>query len=106
MEMAQEVDTLMKKGGDILRELAVHQGSAYRRYGEALEKFGSGESSATELFKTAGDLYFREAGHIGAGLFAAASEVVNWALGKAIPGTTSGDVPVDPQPAVKIRRPR
>ena len=93
--MAQEVDALQKKGGDILRELAIHQATAYRSYGEALEKFGSGKSSATELFKTAGDLYFREVGHIGAGLFAAASEMVSWALGKTIPGTKSGDLAED-----------
>jgi hypothetical protein len=79
--MAQETDSLLKKGGDVLREIASHQGAAYRQYGEALEKFGTGEMNAGELLKTAGDLYFREVGRIGAGLFEASTEAISRALG-------------------------
>jgi len=91
INMAQETNSSLKKGGDVLRELANHQGAAYRRYGEALQKFGAGETSASDLFKVAGDLYFQEAGRISAGLFAASSEVFTWALGRAgIDVTTDG----------------
>jgi len=81
--MAQEAESLLSKGSDVLRELASHQGLAYRQYGEALVKFGSGEINASELFKTAGDLYFKEVGQIGAGLFEASTEVFSSALGTA-----------------------
>ena len=46
-------------------------------------KFGSGEIDASELFKTAGDLYFKEVGQIGADLFEASTEVFSSALGTA-----------------------
>ena len=80
--MAQEADSFLKKGGDVLRELASHQGAAYRQYGEALQKYGAGEIDAGKLVKAAGDLYFAEVGRVSSSLFSASSEVVNWALGK------------------------
>jgi hypothetical protein len=81
--MAQEAESALGRSGQVLRELASHQGAAYRRYGEALEKFGAGELAATELFKTAGDLYLKEAERVAASAFQAGVDVFSFALGKA-----------------------
>jgi hypothetical protein len=81
--MAKEAESILKKGGDALREAAAHQGMAYRSYGEALEKFGKGEIDATDLFKTAGDLYFKEVGRVGASLFGAGTNLIGNVLGSA-----------------------
>ena len=81
--MAHEAELALGKSGQVLRELASYQGAAYRRYGEALEKFGAGELAASELFKTAGDLYFREAERVAASAFRVGVDVFSFALGKA-----------------------
>jgi hypothetical protein len=69
--------------GHALRKLAADQGAAYRAYGQALERFGSGEINAGELFRFVGDLYFKEAGRAASGLFNAIAEGVSRGLSSA-----------------------
>jgi hypothetical protein len=73
--MSNSTETARRKGSDVLREMAVHQAAAYRAYGEALERFGNGSLNSSDLFKEAGDLYYREAGRVASGLFSAYTEV-------------------------------
>ena len=72
---------MLQDGRDMLREAAFHQGEAYRHYGEALEQYSAGEISAGDLFKTAGDLYFKEIGRLGAHLFEIETSMVTRILG-------------------------
>jgi hypothetical protein len=79
--MTTPTESARKSSGEVLREIATHQGAAYRAYGEALERFGHGSLNTSGLLKEAGDLYFREAGRVASGLFSAATEVYSSALG-------------------------
>jgi len=74
--MSDPADTVRKKGEDVLRELAVHQGVAYRSYGEALARYGEGSLNTADLLKEAGDLYYKEAGRIASGLFSAYADLL------------------------------
>ena len=58
--MPEATHSLLDQGGRVLRELARQQGLAYRTYGEALQRFGEQQIGWTELFKTSGDIYFKE----------------------------------------------
>jgi hypothetical protein len=73
--MADPTETVRSKGSEVLREIAAHQGAAYRAYGEALERFSTGSLNPSDLLKEAGDLYYREAGRVASGLFSAYTEV-------------------------------
>jgi hypothetical protein len=81
--MTQEPESIPNKVTAVLREVATHQGGAYKEYGAALEKYGAGEIGAADLFKAAGDLYFREVGSLGANLFAAGTNLFSSVLGQA-----------------------
>jgi hypothetical protein len=59
--MPDATTSLFDQGTKALRELALQQGLAYRTYGETLQRFGEQQIGWTELFKTSGDIYFREA---------------------------------------------
>jgi len=59
-----------------LRNLAIHQGVAYRQYGDALQRFGGREIGVVDFLKAAGDIYIAESGRVvetlaqfGAGLY-------------------------------------
>lgn len=74
--MADPAETARKKSSEVFRELAVHQGEAYRSYGEALTRFGEGSLNTSDLLKTAGDIYYREAGRAASSLFSAFTELL------------------------------
>lgn len=78
--MSNPAETARRKSSEVFREIAAHQGAAYRAYGEALERFGNGSLSSSDLFKEAGDLYYREAGRVASGLFSAYTDVYALAL--------------------------
>lgn len=79
--MTTPAGSARKSSDEVLREIAAHQGAAYRAYGDALERFGQGTLNTSGLLKEAGDLYFKEAGRVASGLFSAATEVYSSALG-------------------------
>jgi hypothetical protein len=81
MAMTTPAESARKNSGEVLREIAAHQGAAYRAYGEALERFGEGTLNTSGLLKEAGDLYFKEAGRVASGLFCAVTELYSSALG-------------------------
>jgi prophage tail gpP-like protein len=60
--MPEELDKATEKGQRLVREFAAHQGEAYRAYGEALVRYGSGELSVVDVVKAASDVYFKEVG--------------------------------------------
>jgi hypothetical protein len=102
--MAKDAEFRLKDSGEILRDLAAHQGLAYRQYGEALEKFGSGKINAGELFKTAGDLYFKEAGRVSSGLFEAAVSIFQGVLGGVGLRTIEEDAARDTHNAAALKQ--
>jgi hypothetical protein len=59
--MPGSTNTLLDEATRVVRELATNQGLAYASYGEALQRFGENRIGAAELFKAAGELYFKEA---------------------------------------------
>ena len=78
--MTDSADTVRKKSGEVLRELALHQGAAYRSYGEALARYGDGSLTTAELLKEAGDLYYTEAGRVASSLFSAYTGLITAGL--------------------------
>jgi hypothetical protein len=89
--MPGSTNSLLDEGTRVLRELAVQQGLAYRAYGEALQRFGEDQIGWKELFKTSGDLYFKEAVHTAWSLIRANTNVYAWILSAA------GAKPVRPE---------
>jgi hypothetical protein len=59
--MPRSTNALPDEASRLLRDLAVHQGLAYCTYGEALQRFGKRDIGWTDLFRTSGDIYYREA---------------------------------------------
>ena len=84
-------NSLLEKGTRVLRELATQQGLAYRSYGEALQRFGEDQIDWKELFKTSGDIYFKEAAQVVWSLIRANTNVCAWMLSAA------GAKPVRPE---------
>jgi hypothetical protein len=81
--MTDSVETLRKKSGEVFREFALHQGAAYRSYGEALARYGEGSLTTSDLLKEAGDLYYREAGRVASSLFSAFTGLITGGLDMA-----------------------
>jgi hypothetical protein len=97
--MSDPADSVRKKSGEFLRELAAHQGVAYRSYSEALARYGEGSSNISDLMKEAGDLYYREAGRVASGLFAAFTEAFSSSLDRAKSEIAEDSKPVEPKTA-------
>jgi hypothetical protein len=102
--MSDPVETVRKKGGDLFRELATHQGIAYRSYGEALARYGEGSLKFPDLVKEAGDLYYREAGRIASSLFSAVAEVFAGGVDRARSEVADGPHP--DEKTVPVSKPR
>ena len=98
--MADSADTLRKKSNEVLRELAVHQGAAYRSYGEALARYGDGDLTAAELLREAGDLYYKEAGRVASSLFSAYTGLITAGLDVAGVKISDKEESADPKIAV------
>jgi hypothetical protein len=81
--MPEATHSLLDQGGRVLRELARQQGLAYRTYGEALQRFGEQQIGWTELFKTSGDIYFKETAQAVWSLIRANANVYAWMLSAA-----------------------
>ena len=81
--MPEATGSLLDQGGRMLRELARQQGSAYRTYGEALQRFGEQQIGWTELFKTSGDIYFKETAQAMWSLVRANANAYAWMLSAA-----------------------
>jgi hypothetical protein len=89
--MPEPTNSLLDQGTRVLRELALQQGLAYRSYGEVLQRFGDDQIGWTELFKTTGDIYFREAARAAWGLARANANAYAWML------SVAGAKPVHPE---------
>jgi hypothetical protein len=89
--MSEKKRTLLDTITDLLRSTALSHADAYREYAEALERYGRGEINSGTLFKTAGDLYIREASGCGSQTIKVASEAYEWLLRKADPRTLPAD---------------
>jgi hypothetical protein len=59
--MPGSTTSLLDEATRMTREIAINQGLAYRSYGEAMQRFGENKIGWAELFKTAGDIYLKEA---------------------------------------------
>jgi hypothetical protein len=81
--MPEAANSLLDQGSRVLRELATRQGVAYRTYGEALQRFGDEQIGWAELFKTSGDIYFKEAAQTVWSLVRANANVYAWMLSAA-----------------------
>jgi hypothetical protein len=81
--MPDATRSLIDQGSQVLRELAVQQGVAYRTYGEALQRFGEEQIGWSELVKTSGDIYFREAAQAVWSLVRANANIYAWMLSAA-----------------------
>jgi hypothetical protein len=81
--MPGPTNSLLDQGTKVLRELAVQQGSAYRTYGEALQRYGDDQIGLAELFKTSGDIYFKEVAQVAWSLIRANTNVYAWMLSAA-----------------------
>jgi hypothetical protein len=75
--------SLLDEGARVLRELALQQGLAYRTYGEALQRYGEEQIDWKELFKTSGDIYFKEVAQVVWSLVRANTNVYAWMLAAA-----------------------
>jgi hypothetical protein len=72
--------SLLDEGTRVLRELALQQGLAYRTYGEALQRYGEEQIDWKELFKTSGDIYFKEVAQVVWSLVRANTNAYAWML--------------------------
>jgi hypothetical protein len=101
--MPETPNSLLDQGTRALRELAVQQGQAYRTYGEALQRFGENQIGWTELFKTSGDVYFKEVAQAIWSLVRANTNVYAWLLSAAgaKPVRVEAEPPHDEPPAVR-----
>jgi hypothetical protein len=81
--MPEVTDSLLDQATNVLRELALQQGRAYRTYGETLQRFGAKQIGWTDLFKTSGDIYFREAAQVAWSLMRANANACAWMLSAA-----------------------
>ena len=90
--MSGSTKSLLDEGTRVLRELAVQQGLAYRTYGEALQRYGEDQIDWKELFKTSGDIYFKEVAQVVWSLIRANTNAYAWMLSAA------GAKPVRPEP--------
>jgi hypothetical protein len=81
--MAGSTNSLLDQGNRMLRELALQQGLAYRTYGEALQRFGEDQIDWKELFKTSGDIYFKEVAQAAWSLIRANINACAWMLAAA-----------------------
>ena len=81
--MPGSTNSLLDQGTKVLRELAVQQGLAYRTYGEALQRYGDDQIGLAELFKTSGDIYFKEVAQVAWSLIRANTNVYAWMLSVA-----------------------
>lgn len=81
--MPGQTDSLLDEPTRMLRELATHQGMAYCRYGEALQRFGDNTSGWADLLKTSGDIYFKEISQTVWSLIRADLNVYAWMLSAA-----------------------
>jgi hypothetical protein len=105
--MTDSAETVRKKSGEVFRELAAHQGAAYRSYGDALVRFGEGSLNTSDLLKEAGDLYYREAGRVASSLFSGFAELfaggLDLAGAKILPkgGPEARAAPADQDPKSK-----
>lgn len=81
--MPEPTNSLLDESTRVVRELAAHQGVAYCRYGEALQRFGENRIGWTDLLKTSGDIYFKEAAQTVWSLVRADLNVYAWMLSMA-----------------------
>jgi hypothetical protein len=93
--------SLLDEGTRVLREIAIQQGLAYRTYGEALQRYGDAQIDWKELFKTSGDIYFKEVAQVVWSLVRANTNVYAWMLSAAgaKPIRPEGDPEHDDAPA-------
>jgi hypothetical protein len=90
--MPEATASLLDQGTRVLRELALQQGLAYRTYGEVLQRFGERQIGWTELLKTSGDIYIREAAQAAWSLVRANANAYAWMLSAAGAKPASPDV--------------
>jgi len=83
INMPEATTSLLDQGASALREIALQQALAYRTYGEALQRFGEKQIGWTELLKTSGDIYFREAAQAAWSLVRANANAYAWMLSVA-----------------------
>jgi hypothetical protein len=78
--MPGQTDSLLDEPTRMLRELATHQGMAYCRYGEALQRFGDSTSGWTDLLKTSGNIYIKQVAQTVWSLVQADLNICAWML--------------------------
>jgi hypothetical protein len=81
--MPEPTNSLLGESTRVVRELATHQGMAYCRYGEALQRFGDNKSDWTDLLKTSGDIYFKEVAQTVWSIVRADLNIYAWMLSMA-----------------------
>ena len=93
--MSEPTNALLAEGTRVLREIAGQQGAAYRAYGEALQRFADSHIGLTDLLKSSGDIYVKEAGRTAWSLVHAGAGLSAWMLSLA------GAKPLRPEAATK-----
>ncbi len=92
--MPRSANTLPDEASRLLRDVAVHQGLAYCTYGEALQRFGKHDIGWVDLFRTSGDIYYKEAARIFWSLLSADFNAYASLLSKAADKTHRPDADV------------
>ena len=102
--MTQEAGKPPRAAEHFVRRLAVSHAQAFRDFGAALEQFGRGEIHAGGVVRTAGDLYYRQLGHVASELIGAVTDMWDWGLDRAGADGKKARKSAAPAPAPKTSR--